>query len=311
MPTVTVVLLNYNNYDPDTRRCLHSIRALEDASIHAVVVDNASSDGCAERIADEFPEVTVLRQPSNLGFAGGNNRGIEWALGQNSNYVLVLNNDTEVVDRRVIPDMISVLESNPRIGIIAPRVLDAVRKEEQRTTLTAPSWTLRERLLRRPTHHKSRLGRDTVSVEGISAVCWLIPARVFREIGFLDENIFIYAEDNEFCYRIRKAGLMVGQFNRIAVRHYFQSTKIKSLRSRRHRLGYVNHIYALRKNGASFPLVAAITVATSLRLFRHLLIESPKESLHRETVAYAAIIKDMVKQLASGATSIRLGPDAQ
>jgi hypothetical protein len=307
MPSVAVVLLNYNNYDPDTRRCLVSLEAIHEPDLTAVVVDNGSDDGCAEKIAAEFPNAVVLRQARNLGFAGGNNRGIEYALEHDFDYVLVLNNDTEITDPRLISDMVAALEANPNLGIIGPRVYDAEKGEEQTVMLTAPSWTLWERLFARPTHSREPVAPDTVSVEGVSAVCWLMPANLFRSVGLLDEDMFIYAEDNEFCYRVRKKGCLIGQYrDRIGVDHYFTSKKIPSLSSLRHRLSYVNYLYALRKHGASFPLGAVFVARTGVMLLGHLLLTSPKRTFLAEIRSYLRIMRDLTRQLASGRASIGL-----
>lgn len=307
--SVAVVLLNYNNYDPDTQRCLASLQEITGPDISTVVIDNGSKDGCNEKIRVEFPSTIVLRQAQNLGFTGGNNRGIVYAIENGYDYVMVLNNDTEIIDPQIIKDMIIACKSNPSIGIIGARIYDIHNGEEQRVTLTAPSWTLRQRFFDRPSHSLKSIARGTVSVEGISAVCWIIPTNVFKSVGLLDEDIFIYAEDNEFCYRVSKQGWLIGQYcDRIGINHYFTSTKILSLSSLRHQLSYVNHLYALRKHGASFPLGLVYTVRTILKLLWHLIIHSPKPSYLSEIKAYLKITKNLVRQLFNGRKSIRLSP---
>lgn len=100
--TIYVILLNWNGFD-HTRECLKSFSFVT-ANHKIIVVDNGSTDGSADKIASEFPQVTLIKNETNLGYAGGNNVGIEYALKEKAPYILVLNNDTVVS-----PDALSTL----------------------------------------------------------------------------------------------------------------------------------------------------------------------------------------------------------
>jgi len=97
MKKVALVIVNWNGLD-DTLRCLQSIRSMQvnNVVLETIVVDNGSTDKSVSRIAEEFPEVKILAFDTNLGFTGGNNAGIKYAMLQGADYVWLLNNDTMV-----------------------------------------------------------------------------------------------------------------------------------------------------------------------------------------------------------------------
>ncbi len=98
---VAAVVLSWNRRE-DTLACLRSLAAAEPAP-RVIVVDNASTDGTSEAVRREFPTVELIENPSNLGFAAGNDVGIQRALAEGADHVLVLNNDTEVEPRFLAP----------------------------------------------------------------------------------------------------------------------------------------------------------------------------------------------------------------
>src|SRR5262249_3506361 len=118
---VAIVLLNWNGTE-DTLACLRSLGQLEYGNATVTVVDNGSTDGAPERIRARFPGVGLIENGRNLGFAGGNNVAIPPSVDAGADYVLLLNNDTEVA-----PDMLSrlidVAERDPSVGIVGPKIL--------------------------------------------------------------------------------------------------------------------------------------------------------------------------------------------
>src|SRR5438105_4534823 len=90
---VAVIILNWNNHRM-TSECIHSLLAMDAANFEIVVIDNGSSDGSPDMLRQEFPQITLLPQATNLGFAAGCNVGVRYALAKGTEYVLLLNNDT-------------------------------------------------------------------------------------------------------------------------------------------------------------------------------------------------------------------------
>ena len=94
-PDVNIIVLNYNGHDY-TLECLRSLQHLMYSNVHVIVVDNDSTDGSVETIHTAFPSMTVIETGANLGFTGGNNLGIQYALEHGADYIMLLNNDTIV-----------------------------------------------------------------------------------------------------------------------------------------------------------------------------------------------------------------------
>src|SRR6185437_6497170 len=119
-PKVSIIVLTWNSYEI-TRDCLLSLRKVDYPNFEVVLVDNGSADSSPETLAREFPEVTLIRNPKNLGFTGGNNVGMRNVLSRGTDYVLLLNNDT-VVAPDFLAELVEVAESNPRIGVLNPKI---------------------------------------------------------------------------------------------------------------------------------------------------------------------------------------------
>jgi GT2 family glycosyltransferase len=116
-PTTWIIVLNYNGLD-DTRRCLESLAAVR-TDAHVLAVDNGSAADEAAIIAREFPWVQTLRNPTNEGYAGGNNRGIEMAIRGGAEWLVILNNDT-TVDAGLAARLRRAADGAPGFGIIGP-----------------------------------------------------------------------------------------------------------------------------------------------------------------------------------------------
>ena len=117
-PQVSVVILNWNG-KKFLDGCLSSLTKQTYANLEIILVDNASSDGSVDGIADRFNNIVLIKNSANLGFGGGNNVGIKAANGQ---YVMVLNNDTEL-DPKCIAELVKVIERDPTVGACATKIL--------------------------------------------------------------------------------------------------------------------------------------------------------------------------------------------
>ncbi|MBP2681099.1 MAG: putative glycosyltransferase, partial [Candidatus Krumholzibacteriota bacterium] len=121
VPRVAIVVLNWNG-KVLTMECLESLASLTYANAEVIVVDNGSSDGTADAVRKTYGDrVTIIENPTNLGFAGGNNVGIRRALEGGADYVLLLNNDT-VVDRALVDRLVETITESRNIGIVGPKI---------------------------------------------------------------------------------------------------------------------------------------------------------------------------------------------
>ena len=116
-PTWTIVVLSWNGRE-DTLACLRSLQRIERTDVSVVCVDNGSSDGSVEAVREQFPEVELIENGRNLGYAGGNNVGIRRALEAGAGWVVLLNNDATLA-----PDAIDAFEraatEHPRAGLLS------------------------------------------------------------------------------------------------------------------------------------------------------------------------------------------------
>jgi len=204
-PLVYVIVLNYNGKD-HLEYCLPSLLATEYENYHVVLLDNASTDGSVEYTRRNFPQVMVIQNDQNLGWAGGNNVGIRYALDQGADYIVLQNNDTKV-DPRWLSGAVQVCEANPRIGIVGFRMLqEYIQGEdpdgEQFEALSA-AW---ERLEYESTNH-------------VTGAALFVRADVFREIGLIDEAYFAYSEEDDLEKRARRAGYQMVRIN-VPLWHY-------------------------------------------------------------------------------------------
>jgi len=203
-PRVSIILVNWNSYQV-TLECLLSLRKIDYRDLEVVVVDNGSVDSSAEQLLESAPEIRLIRNGANLGFAGGNNAGIRNALSRGADYVLLLNNDT-VVAPDFLTQMMQVAESDPAIGALSPKIFffdpaDRLNYAGGEHRL----WRLFPKVIGLRQKDDGRF--DAVSEATFLTGCaLLIKAPVLRKIGVLEEVYFHFYEDIEWSLRMVKAG---------------------------------------------------------------------------------------------------------
>lgn len=203
-PRVSIILLNLNSYEV-TLDCLLSLRKIDYRNFEVVVVDNGSVDSSAEKLAASAPEIRLIKNGANLGFAGGNNVGMRDALSRGADYVLLLNNDT-VVAPDFLTQLMQVAESDPRIGALNPKILffdppDRLNYAggiHRRFRLFPKVIGLRQK-------DDGRFD-EMREVSFLSGCALLVKAGVVRQIGVLEEVYFHFYEDIEWSLRLVQAG---------------------------------------------------------------------------------------------------------
>lgn len=212
VPAVSIIIVNWNTRDL-LRGCLTSIKAQTSASHEVIVIDNASTDGSAAMVAEEFPAVILIANTANRGFAAANNQGLAISRGDS---VLLLNPDTVVLDG-AIDTMLVWLARHPDVGCVGCQVWEDERTIQQ-TCFADPSLlnlTLVELGLMRLAHRMPFFGRPWYrnwdrrserDVDVVSGMFMLVPRHVLAVVGPLDPAFFIYAEEADWCRRIRTAG---------------------------------------------------------------------------------------------------------
>jgi GT2 family glycosyltransferase len=226
---VAIVVLNWNG-GAMTIDCIKSLQGLTYHNYLTVIVDNGSTDGSAGTIQAAFPGIRLVENGKNLGFAGGNNPGIRCALDNGADYVLLLNNDTEV-DPSFLDELVKVAESDPAIGIASPKIY--YYSEPDRLWFAGGVIDYWKGDTRHVGEGEIDDGRyDSVSNTGfVSGCAMLVKRKVIEDIGLLYEPMFLYYEDSDFCARARRAGYRIVMAPKARIWHKVSSTtgKIKGL----------------------------------------------------------------------------------
>jgi GT2 family glycosyltransferase len=203
-PRVMALVLNWCGED-DTAACLRSLLASDYPALEVLLIDNGSPDGSGERLHARFPDVPYLQTGANLGYTGGNNRGIERAISAGAEYVLVLNNDT-VVDPGCVSALVRAGHS-PGVGAVGPKIL--VHDAPHTVWFAGGDFSR----LRGMGYHRLLGDRDEDPEGGaceeisfLTGCCMLIPVPVLREVGGFEEDFFAYMEDVEMSLRLRSRG---------------------------------------------------------------------------------------------------------
>ncbi len=195
-PRVLAVTINWNSY-ADTARLLGALRTLACPACETVVVDNGSTDGSLDRLRAGFPEVRFLALPANAGFGAANNAALREALERQIPYVWLINNDA-LPDPGSLDALVARLEADPRAGAAGAVVVD------DDSTARIQAWGGGHI---RPWLGWVRLHRAPAGpLEFLTGACLLLRTAALRKAGLFDERFFLYWEDADLCFRLRKAG---------------------------------------------------------------------------------------------------------
>jgi len=201
---VSIIILNWNGYR-DTAECLESLKKIKYSNHNIIVVDNGSTDGSPEKIEREHPEVRLIRNKDNLGFAEGNNVGIRAALADNADHVLLLNNDT-IVDENFLAELVGAAENHPQYSIFGPKIFyyaDPTRIWFAGGMLSG--WTGRPYMLGKDQKDGENYSQ-TKEVDFITGCAMMVRRDVLENVGSLDADYFNNVEDVDFCLRASSKG---------------------------------------------------------------------------------------------------------
>ena len=272
-----VVIVNWNLKD-DTKACIQSLLQASFSPEQVILVDNGSTDRSAELMLKEFGELlTIIHNETNLGFAPACNQGIRRALDEHAEWVLILNNDTIVA-----PDFLDVankiLERNLRFAILGPLILSASQPDK----ILYIGDTLIPGTLITINHYRGKRYKpeftEILPVDFICGCAMFVYKDVFNSIGLLNEELEMYGEEVEFCWRAKKAGYLIGCITEAKVWHKLSlsAKKVKS-KSRYLRIRNQNRFYKKYALGIQLPIMFLFSILRILCLlisdFTHLEFE--------------------------------------
>jgi len=229
MIDLTVLILNYNTKELSIN-CIESILSREwEYEIEVILIDNASSDGSVSTIKKKFgKQIKIIESKKNLGFTGGNNLGLVKYY-KNSKYCLLLNSDT-IVSKGSLDTMVEVMDKE-NYDILSCKLISPngnFQPNAGRLPLFLPMFFWLSGLddifgkLFKPFSYQEReisFYQGTKRVGWVSGTVMVIRSALFNKIGFLDEKIFMYGEDVDFCWRATRAGFKVGWTDKIEIKH--------------------------------------------------------------------------------------------
>lgn len=242
MPDISIVIVSINIKDL-LKTCLNSVAAaLKGIESEVMVVDNASSDGTPDMVAKEFPWVKLIRKEKNRGFGENNNFGMRVAKGR---YVLLLNSDTKIIDKKIFRQMIDWLDAHPKVGVASCALLNPDKKTYQGSGGYFPTlprvfaWMSFlddipgiDALVKpyHPLHGFSPFYKGEGyfkkphQQDWVTGAYYLMRKSAMDEVGLFDEDFFLYVEEVDLSYRFIKNGWEIWYLPKWKIVHYGQVT---------------------------------------------------------------------------------------
>jgi hypothetical protein len=224
-PRVSAVIVSYRVRDL-LRRCIETLLAQEEVALDVWVVDNASEDGSAEMVERDFPAVRLVRNDENVGFARANNQALSRATGE----VLALANPDTEWPPGALAEAVAVFARHPRAGAVGLALDNPDGTPQPSCFAHAGVFNVTVEAL--GLHHVARrlgLGSPSAApppaggegpVDWVSGACLLLRRAAYAEVGGLDERLFMYGEEMDWCWRARARGWSTIYSDRARVVHH-------------------------------------------------------------------------------------------
>lgn len=246
-PKVYIIILNWNR-SKLTGDCLKSIQKLHKSNmiLKTIVVDNNSTKEQEKELRSLIEKNTkfsikLMINDKNLGFAGGNNTGIKYALKNNADYVLILNNDTEL-DKDLLQNLIKAAKQNKNSAVFSPKIYFAPgfefhKKRYKKRDLGKVLWAAGGEIDWKNVYATNRgvdqvdegQFNESIEVDFASGACMFVNTKILKKVGVFDESYFMYLEDTDLCQRIKQSGKSILYVHDAEVWHKVaQSSKIGS-----------------------------------------------------------------------------------
>ena len=204
---ISIIILNWNG-KKDTIECISSLQDLKHPNFSIIVADNGSTDDSVDSIKNVYPDIFILENGENLGFAEGNNRAITYAFNNGAEAVVILNNDT-IVDPGLLSSFCTSFDNLPNPGILGtvsfyydkPDVIWAAGGEWDATRLELKHICCNER-------EEDLPSKEPYSVNYAIGCALFVHRSVVEKIGLMDPQFFLNFEENDWCQRAIKSGLI-------------------------------------------------------------------------------------------------------
>lgn len=252
---LAIVLVNWNSFEL-TRDTLHSVAATSYKNYDCIVVDNGSSDDSASQLAQYFPSLIILKSGENKGFTGGNNLGMQYALDNAYEYIMLLNNDV-FVEPHCLEPLLDAMDANKQLGAVQPLIYFAHDRNiiwNAGSTYNAFLGICRTPNYNQKDAHHAQMQLHK-KIDWITGCAFMIRSAVLKKTGLLKEKYFIYYEDVDLSFNIKAAGYELGYIPASVIYHIAgmsQKTKQKGkegfVNAKVHYLNARNRIWFLKEH---------------------------------------------------------------
>lgn len=263
-----IILINYN-CERYILKCLESIIENNFILSNVLIVDNNSNDNSIDCILENFKDVNIIYSKVNLGFAGGNNLGIKWALSRSYNNVILLNPDT-ILDRDFIYELHKMVEEK---CLLVPSISSEVGGKLVYSNNNGGINFFTGRTINKSFSYNDLDVNNSCYINMASACAILLPYTFFKDVGFFDENYFLYWEDTDLLYRGIKSGYRIKYVGRSKLFHDESSSSGGKFSDVSVYYNYRNRLYFMRKHKINilqytiFLLFYSITTFTKISFF--------------------------------------------
>lgn len=282
---LSCIIVNYYS-SASLKNCLESVyQTLGKITFEVIIVDNSQNDPGMASLKESYPQVRVIQNVTNVGFAKANNQAVLSALGKT---LLFLNPDTILADQS-IEEMVAHLASNPDIGALGPKVLNtdgslqySCRRFPTLMTGLFNRYSLLSRWFPSNRYTVQYLMKDynhdeNREVDWLSGCCLMVPRAIFEKADGFDEHYFLFNEDIDLCRTIGQNGYKVTYFPRAKITHHVSTSNNKvpaRIIIKRHR--GMKHYYE-KHHGKNPVIKIAVNIAITLRCLSQLAFNIFKE----------------------------------
>ena len=252
---VAIIIVNWKQYEL-TKSCLFSLKKINYNDYQIILIDNESNLKELKVIKNQFDNIITFSNERNLGFTEANNIGIKHAIKNEFEYVLLINNDTEV-EKNFMNPLLDSLEKNKNLGAVQPLILNFVNRKKV--------WNAGGFLNKFFGYSYVNKNKELIknNIDWITGCCFFIKVEVIKKIGLLDESFFAYYEDVDWSIKIKNTGFDLAFINSSVIYHHGSKSSQNELSEGTlspfvHYLNIRNHILLLRKNRDIFNFLGVL-----------------------------------------------------
>ncbi len=278
-------MVNWKQYEL-TKLCILSLLKSEFENFKIILIDNESNPKELKALKKQFKEIITFSNQHNLGFCRANNQAIKYAINNNFELVMLLNNDTEV-DKNFIDPLIDKIKKDNSVGAVQPLIMNYNKRD---SVWSAGGYI--NKFLGYTYTNKSL--NNNLKLDWITGCCILFKADLIKKVGLIDENFFAYYEDVDWSIRIKDLGYSLELANSSLVYHHGSKSSEDlshegSLSPKVHYLNFKNHVYLLRKHSNKFNFFGVILFQL-IKLFFYSLYFILRLRFNKLRIIYQGII---------------------